>query len=127
ALSWSPCSGTAGSGRRWGSRSQSGPCWSARRSEADRLERDAAALGRGLQTGFGQLHAAGGREQVVAVLAAGEHVAQELLPLGLEAVVQVVVGRYLEPLVAERLGGRQVRVPHRLRGVRTLLGHAVAQ
>src|SRR5699024_1336563 len=96
-------------------------------SEGDRLERDAAALRRGGQTGLGQLHAAGGREQVVAVLPAGEHVAQELLPLGLEAVLLLGVRRHLQPLVAERLGGRQVRVPHRLRGVRPLLGHAVAQ
>ena len=44
-----------------------------------------------------------------------DDVAQERLPLDLEAVVEVLVVGHLLPLVAEALGGRQVRVPHRLR------------
>src|SRR5699024_495864 len=86
-----------------------------------------AAFGRGGQAGFCQLHASGCGEQVVAVFAACDHVADELLPLCLEPVVQFGVLRNFQPLVAERLGGRQVRVPHRFGGLRTLLCHAAAQ
>ena len=47
-----------------------------------------------------------------------------MLPLGLEAVVELGVVRYLLPLVAEGLGRRQVRVPHRLRRRRAVLDAA---
>ena len=57
----------------------------------------------------------------------GEHVAQELLPLQFETVVQIGVRGYLEPLVTKSLGDREIRIPHGFRGVCTLLGDTAPQ
>src|SRR6478752_4312334 len=71
-------------------------------SERDLRDVDGAAFVAGLQAELGKLHTAGGGEQPEAVIAAGDDVAQELLPLQLEAVVQLGVGRDFLPLAAER-------------------------
>src|SRR5690606_1400870 len=76
---------------------------------------------------FGELDAAGAGQEVPAVGGAGVDVAEEQLPLGLEAVVEVLVVGDLLPLVAEDLGGGDVRVPHRLGGDGAVLDAAGAQ
>ena len=96
-------------------------------SERDLRDIDGAALVVGLQAQLRELHAAGCGEQAEAVFAAGDDIAQEFLPLELEAVVEFGVGRYFLPLAAEGFRDRQIRIPDGLGRVGALLRDTLVQ
>ena len=84
--------------------------------ERDDGQVDAATLGGGAQPLLGEEHAAGAGEEVVVVGGVLDDVADELLPLRLEAVLEHVVRRHLDPVAVVVVRVGQVGVPHRLRG-----------
>ena len=84
--------------------------------ERDDGQVDAAALGGRAQALLGEEHAAGAGEEVVVVGGVLDDVADELLPLRLEAVLEHVVAGDLDPVAVVVVRVGEVGVPHRLRG-----------
>src|SRR5690606_5651602 len=78
------------------------------------VESNASPLCRGLETGLGESDTPHPGPQVVGVRIVGDDVADELLPLRLECVLEHLVGGYVEPLGAEVGGFDEIRIPDRL-------------
>ncbi|CAM5581020.1 hypothetical protein STENM223S_10907 [Streptomyces tendae] len=89
---------------------------------------EAAALGGGAQAQFGELDAAGSGQQVPVVGGVGVDVAcRNSSHWALKPLSNSPLSGHLLPLVAEDLGGGDVRVPDRLRGGRAVLDAAAPQ
>ncbi|CAH1690697.1 hypothetical protein CHELA40_50002 [Chelatococcus asaccharovorans] len=93
----------------------------------DRRHVEPATLRPALQAEFSQLHALHALHEIEFPRRIGHHVADEILPLGLEAIVVDLVVRHLVPLVREFHGLRLIGVPHRPRGVHAVLGEAARE
>src|SRR5690242_19847319 len=99
----------------------------ARSSDVELRHVEPAPLGPALQAQLGELHARGALGEIMLPRRAGDDVADEVLPLDLEAVVVGDVLRQLLPLVEELHGLRHVRIPYRARRVHAVLGPAAGE
>src|SRR5262245_48184085 len=103
------------------------PPWRLIGSELDRCDVDPAPLLPALQRAFGELYALGAFEQREFVRRVLVDVADEHLPLLLEAVVVHDIVRHLLPIAMEVMQPLLVRVPHRPRRRLPRLDHAVRE